>query len=647
MSRKALIILLAVLACLLTFTVYLLRLPQLPDDLNQIALSRPSRILDADGVLVRVLADREVVPLSEISPVFIQAVLALEDHSFYRHHGFSKRSFVRALLSDLRHGRFREGGSTITQQLAKNLFFSFEKRLVRKIDELLITFQIERQFSKDAILEAYVNQIPFGPVIYGVEKAAATYFAKGADELSLAEAAMLAGIPRNPPRYNPYRDLAVARERMSFVLHRMAEQGYITQEQQQAALSDTLELRQLNPMTGAADYFIDAIVGQIGEKYGRKAVRYGGLDIYTTLKADEQVAARRAVEQELAGLDEQLGLPPYKEASWEDRLSYPQAALVAVDVRSGAVRALEGGRDPRRAPFNRALAGNRQAGSAFKPFIYLAALKQGAVGPSTVMIDEPLILDSTQQPWPENFESEYYGNVTVKYALAHSINTIAAKLIDKITPAAVIETARQFGITSPLEEHLSLALGTAGVSPLEMAVAYATLPGGGVRREAHFYTRLTAWDGTTIDLRQPHSTRVYDPQTCYLVLDMLRGVIDFGTGKSVRRLGFRHPCAGKTGTTDDGRDAWFIGFTPQRSVAVWVGYDDNRPMVDRWGVEMTGARAALPIWTRFMKLITANEEARDFTIPPGIEFIEIDPRTGAGPFPGGEKITVAVKAGQF
>ena len=631
--KKIKIVLKTIVALLLIGSVAaavyaMLKLPQLPDDLNEIALGSPTKIYAEDGQMIKLLANRQIVPLSQISAPIIKAVLALEDRQFYAHHGISKVGLMRALVANLRFRRVTQGGSTITQQLAKNLFFSFERSYVRKLQEIFITLQIEQQFSKEEILEAYLNQIDFGAGIYGVELAAQTYFAKHADELTVAEAAMLAGIPRWPARYSPYKNPDIAKERQIFVLKQMLAEKYISEEEFQKAVGQPLKYNRLFTLHGRADYFVETVIEDAGAMFGKNAVMYGGLDIYTTLNRAYQMAASEAVRTGLAELDELLGLSPYEQAPWSERTGYPQAALVAIDPRTGAVKALVGGRDFRVAPFNRALAANRLVGSAFKPVTYTAAIDKDTVQPTTVMVDEPTRFRIYTQVWePQNFDQQFEGAMTVKMALAKSRNVIAAQLIDRVSPETVVNYAHEMGITSRLEPHLSLALGTAGVSPLEMASAYATIAAQGIYRKPYFIRKLASPQKTIFE-NAFKSKRVFDPQTGYIIIDMMTGVVEFGTASSIRSRGISRPCAGKTGTTNDFRDAWFVGFTPDLVVAVWVGFDDNRPMRSKWGKGITGAAGALPLWIDFMKRALADRPYEDFPIPPGIEFLRVDPYTG-------------------
>jgi len=639
------ILLLAVVAICLFILVLSISLPRVPDDLNDIALSTPTVIYSETGQIVSVLADREVIPFSQLPQHLRQAVLAMEDARFYNHHGISKRGLLRALWVDLIHLSLREGGSSITQQLAKNLFFSFDKSWSRKLKEMLIACQLEQQFSKDEILHAYCNQIPFGSNIYGVELAAQTYFGKHAQDLSLAESAMLAGIPRWPPRYNPYYSFEIAKKRQSLVLHRMRQVGFIDRDQEEQAREDSLVIGHMNPMSGRADYFVEEIKKFAEQKYGSDALNYGGLKITTTMDTRLQRAAVESVRDGLAELDKLMGFAPFDSASFTEKRQYPQAALVAIDPRNGKVKAMVGGREYRSSQYNRATANNRHAGSSFKPFLYLAALDLHKVTPTTVLVDELVTYEVAGKKWtPENFEKTYQGPMVLKYALMHSKNAISAKLIFRTSPDAVVDYARRLGITSPLEAHSSLALGAAGVSPLEMAGAFGCLANGGVLWTPISLIRVEAFDGKVLDTFQNSGKRVINHQTVYLLVDMMRGVVEAGTGKSVRQLGFKRPCAGKTGTSSDYKDSWFIGYTPELVTAVWVGFDESKSMYDRWRVGITGARGALPIWTTFMKRALSDQPVRDFVIPPGIEFREVDPVTGGGAMPAGASLEVAVRS---
>ncbi|MCI0513285.1 PBP1A family penicillin-binding protein [candidate division KSB1 bacterium] len=614
---------------LLGLIIYILRLPQLPPDISQLSLKTGTSFYSDQGELISSLTDRHTVPISQISPYFLKAIVAVEDAQFYQHHGISKRGLLRALLKDLRHLRVVEGGSSITQQLAKNLFLTFEQTFGRKFEEMFLAMQLEQQFSKAEILQAYCNQICFGPGIYGIELAAQSYLGKHASELNLAEAAFLANIPRSPVAYDPYKNMELTQKRQMIVFKRMQAAGFITEEEVHQAAAQPLRLQRLNLNWGQANYFMSYAQSLVANKFGRDVVNYGGLKIYTTLDNRLQAFANRAVEKGLAELDQAMGLREYRQASSREQADYSQAALVAIEPKTGKIKALVGGRDFRASEFNRAIQNNRLPGSSFKPIIYLTALERGDYNLATVIEDRPITFGSGKASWsPNNYENEYRGPVLFKYALMHSINVVAAKITAEVGPENVIQTARQMGITAPLQPDLSLALGTYGVSPLEMATAYCGLANDGIYFTPQIVKYVESNDGRPLEETTPKSHRVFNPQIIYLMLDMLQGVFESGTAQSARQLSFDRPAAGKTGTTNDYRDAWFIGFTPQLVTAVWVGFDDNRIMraADHRGI--TGARGALPIWVYFMKAALADQRYQDFPIPPGIIFENVDPTTG-------------------
>ncbi|NOZ60673.1 MAG: PBP1A family penicillin-binding protein [Calditrichaeota bacterium] len=636
-----------VLILLVIFLLIAFSLPRLPENLHNMALSTPTEIYADNGELILSLTNRQPVPLSQISPYFVKAILSMEDTDFFKHHGWNKKGLLRAIFLHLKTLRRQGGGSSITQQLAKNMFFTFDRSWSRKFKELLIACQIETRYSKDEILEAYCNQIDFGSNSFGVEQASQTYFAKHADELNLAEAAFLANLTRWPTRYNPYLNFDIAKERQKIVLSRMAKVGFITQEQREQALAAPIELKRLNLLYGKASYFLDHVKNQVEKLYNPEILSYGGLKIFTTIDTRLQNFAQKAVEDELVKLDKRLGFHEYELATTEEKKNYLQAALVAIDPRNGKLKAMVGGRDWSVSQFNRAISNNRQPGSAFKPFVYLAAIDIGKYNPASVVLDSAVTFTFGKQKWsPPNYDHRYRGPITLKTALTNSVNVIAAKLIADIKPETVVRYARLMGIESPLPPLLSLALGASGVSPLELCRAYCPFANGGINREPLMIKYIENPQGAILNEFNNQSRQVIDAQTIYLVLDMLSSVIENGTGKNVRRLGFNRPCAGKTGTTDNGRDAWFVGFTPQLVTAVWVGFDDFRPIKDKNGRELTGASAAIPLWVNFMKQAHAGERYRTFPIPEGIIFAYVDPSTGEivpQTFPGAQQ--VALKAG--
>ena len=630
---KKSIILYSILFLLTVFVVcfifFVFSLPQLPPKLNDISLSSPTEIYSETGELITILAERQPVKLSQISKHFSNAITAMEDAGFYHHHGVSKKGIIRAFLTNIRHLRVVEGGSSITQQLAKNLFFSFEREWGRKLKEMLIAIQMERRYTKDEIIESYCNQIYFGSNAYGIELASQTYFAKHADELTIAEAAFLANLPRWPSRYNPYQNSALAKERQRIVLKRMVSAGHITQHEMDEAFSETLNINRLNLHWGKATYFVEYIKTLVEELYSRDILYYGGLKIYTTLDAKLQHFAQEAVKKGLAELDKKLGFKQYDLATRSEKTKYLQAVLVAIDPRDGKVKAMVGGRDFSVSPYNRAIENNRQPGSAFKPFIYLTAIDQFNFNPASTILDSAVTFKFDNQTWsPPNFNHKHEGPMTLKSGLSRSVNVVAAKLINEIRPENVVSYAHKMGIISTLEPNLSLSLGTSTVSPLELASAYCVFANGSVAREPQVLKQIENSQRITLNEFVSRSTNVVDKQSVYQVVDMLKSVVEEGTARRVRWMGFFGPCAGKTGTTNDAKDAWFVGFTPQLVTVTWIGFDEPKPIRDIDNREITGGRGAIPIWVYFMKKALQNKRYLDFTIPPGIIFEYVNPKTG-------------------
>ena len=629
-----LLITLAGLGALLTtglFFVAVRELPQVPEPLGRIIETPPTEIFAATGERLMVIGGREVVPLNRISPFFIKAVIATEDHRFWEHHGIDKLRTLKALWITLfERGRI-QGASTITQQLAKNLFFSYQRTYMRKFRELLVALQIETQYSKREILEAYLNQIPFGVGAYGIEQAARSFFGKPALELNLAESALLAGLPKSPTRYNPYRYYERAKKRQQLVLERMKAVGYVTAEEVEAALQAELKLMPYDAGTPKGSYFLDLVLNDLEERYGPEVVYHGGLKVNTTLDPQQQALAVESLQNGLTKLDQLMGISTGDESDGNNSLAHPQGALVAIECNSGAVKALVGGRDYSETEFNRAVENNRLPGSGFKPFLYYAAFEKLGLTPANVFVDKRITIPvKGASDWtPKNYEGEYEGPMILKEALMKSVNVIAAQLVERVGPDAVIEAARRCGINSPLTPVYSLALGTSGVSPLEMASAFSTFATGGVRHEPYWISRVEDPLGRVLEEQIVRGQRTLDAGIDYQVVDMMRDVLTAGTGRVIRRMGFDLPAAGKTGTSDDFRDAWFTGFTPTLSVSVWVGYDRNISMRDKNGVGITGGRGAAPIWADFMIKATSGEPPREFTVPPEIRFEMVDPVSGA------------------
>lgn len=620
-------------------------LPRVPEPLSRIIETPPTEIFASTGERILIIGGREAVPLNRISPFFLQAVIATEDHRFWEHHGINKIRTLKALWVTLFEPGKIQGASTITQQLSKNLFFSFKRSYTRKFQELLVALQIESQYSKREILEAYVNQIPFGVDALGIERAARTFFDKSASELILAEAALLAGLPKSPTRYNPYLHYDRAKKRQRTVLQRMVATGYISQEQADESYGVDLKLKVKTASSHVGSYFLDAVIKLLEEQYGPEIVFHGGLKVTTTLDPRLQTLATQALQKGLKNLNKNLGLS----AVADDNTRLPQGALVAVEATSGAIRALVGGQNYFKSQYNRALQNNRLPGSGFKPFLYYAAFEKLNLNPATVFIDKPVLIPvKGASDWaPENFERRFEGPMILKKAFTNSVNTVAARLVELVGPEKVVETASRSGIKSRLIPVYSIALGTSGVSPLEMASAFTTFATGGIRHEPFWISRVEDSFGRVLAEHIVSGKRALEKNIAYQVVDMMRGVIDEGTGSVIRRMGFELPAAGKTGTTDAYRDAWFTGFTPTLSVSVWTGFDRKESLRGANGVGFTGGRAAAPIWAEFMLAATEGEPQREFAIPENVRFVNVDPASGCqSPVQTANMVRIVLRKGQ-
>jgi penicillin-binding protein 1A len=613
-------VMLALAGLLAAYHVLQQEIPRLPATLAHAAWQPPTEIYSHDGERLLTFGERTYVPLADISPFFLNAVIAAEDARFHRHRGIDPISFLRAIAANLKHRRLVQGGSTLTQQLAKNLFLSFEKKWTRKLKELILALQIEATFTKAEILEAYCNQVYFGGGHHGVEAASRAYFGKSAKHLSLLEAAVLAGVPKSPNRFNPAADKRRALKRGRFILGRMMEQGFITKTMHGQARRAPLNVR-TPPLTADPNaYFATFILRELEKRFGREILEFGGLRVFTTLDAGLQRAAHQAALKHAAFLRNHMPEP----------LAGLEAAVVSIDNRSGAVRVMLGGLDPSRSQFNRAISRNRMAGSSFKPIVYMSAFENLHYHPGTVVVDEPVALNIPGvTTWtPENFDSRFQGPVVLKKALAQSLNIVSVKLMHRLKPARVIATARKFGLQAPLSNHYSLALGTAGLSPLDLASVYSVIANLGVYREPFFISRIEDPAGHPLFKHWTENQRRFSEQRVYPLLDMMQGVIENGSGRVIRRLGFADPAGGKTGTTNDFRDAWFTGFSRHLSTSVWVGDDKNASLIGPSGKGLTGLHAAAPIWASFMKAAHAGLPARDFIPPAGIRFEYADAHSG-------------------
>jgi penicillin-binding protein 1A len=675
-----------------------------------------TQVLADDGTVVGefYFEKRYLVPIQQIPAVVRNAFIAAEDDAFYEHGGINPLSIVRAVINDLVAGGKVQGGSTITQQVVKSLLLTPQKSYERKLKEMVLAMRLEGQLSKDEILGLYLNHIYLGSGAYGVAAAAAEYFGKNVGELTLAEAALLAGLPQAPSRYSPFNHWPRAKARQRYVLERMAEVRFITSAQAAAAAREPLALASRKGSYIAAPYYVEHVRRLLEEKYGETALYALGLRVQTALNLPMQAAADAALREglnELAAREHYAGavrhlVPAEKEvflrsqrqamagrglqhgqtyeavvtgsghgvarvqlgpfhgtlrssnqrdgASTEtyhsgdvvrvrlaestgtdstyefvrDEEPTVQGGFVALDPRTGAVKALIGGYDFDNSQFNRAVQGARQPGSAFKPLIYAAALDRNFT-PASIIVDEPISFQDHNAVWtPHNYEEKYFGPTTLREALTFSRNVVTVKLATRVGIKYVVKYIRQLGIRSPLAPNLSLALGSSEVSLLDLAVAYGIFANQGQRVEPRFIIRVTDSQGNVIDENVPQKEQVISPETAYLITSMLQSVIDHGTGRRAKALG--RPAAGKTGTTNDMDDAWFLGYTPQLLAGLWMGFDEKCTL----GKGETGGRVAAPIWERFMERALEGAPILDFPVPAGISFAWINPHTGQRVAPG-------------
>ena len=776
--KRRFILLLAAVSVLLlvAFAVYCGYLMVSLPKVDRLADYKPpivSKVFGDDGSLVGefYLERRTVIEVNKIPRRLIQAFVSAEDSNFYQHKGLDYLGIVRAMFKNIIHLRKKEGASTITQQVAKSMLLTPEKKFSRKIKEAILATRMEKKLSKDEILYIYLNQIYLGAGAYGVELAAETYFGKNVEQLNLAEMAMLAGLPKAPNSYSPLKHMDKAKERQAYVLERMVKEGYITQAEADHAKSTPIiihSLKQVNNDQSA--YFLEQIRIQLEAKYGEERLYKEGLNIYTTMNAEMQRAAYDAVVNGLKAVDkrqgfrgalkylneseveaflskvedtidlaslkqgntyqgvvtavdpvkgeatvkvgERVGTLPKKNMVWAGKMTLQnsygklpekvkglslgsvievqvvapdtnklgavfaldqtpevQAAIYAMDPRSGGIKAMVGGYDFKKSQFNRATQAKRNPGSAFKPIIYGAALEKGMTAAS-IIDDSPVEYDSGMvKAWkPKNYDNIYRGNVTMRDALTNSINIVSIKILENIGVGTAIEFAKKLGITSTMEPNLTLALGASSLTPQELTDAYSVYAAGGYKFTPYFITKVTDRSGTMLEetptptlpvfanntsavsvtmtgsgdepskalqlqpssakstpvgtTQLPPPVQVVSPEVSYIITNLMESVVNSGTGQRAKAVG--RPVAGKTGTTNDMKDAWFVGFVPQLVAGVWVGFDQERSL----GAGGSGGQAAAPIWTEFMQRAVANLPVQNFTPPPNVTFATINPRTG-------------------
>ena len=569
---------------------------------------------DNDELITELHVERRIfVPLTRIPQALRDAVIATEDKRFYYHWGVDPIGIARATVQNYRRGRLVEGGSTITQQLTKVLFLTPDKSMERKIKEAVLALELERRYTKDRILEMYLNQVYFGHGAYGVEAAARTYYGKSVAELNVREAALLAGLPRAPTTYSPFEHSEAAKGRREVVLRRLVEYGALKDADAKRLARADLGLIPPERRRTTGQYFLDYVQQTLEAKYGANLVFKGGLNVYTTLSPTMQLAAEQSLRDGLKALEGRTGKGGRPG-------EHPEGAIVTIEPHTGYVRAMVGGYDFFRSEFNRAVQARRQPGSVFKPFIYIAALESGLT-PATRVEDAPVsyAVGANGQVWkPENYDRKFRGSTTLQQALEESVNVVTVKVQERVGLNRTIQVARRFGISSPLDVNLSLALGTSDMTLIELTSAYGALANQGQWLPPTTIRYVTDPQGKLLEENLPEPREAVSPETAFVITHMLRGVVERGTGQAAKALG--RPVAAKTGTTNDYSNAWFIGYTPRLATGVWVGYDRPRSL----GKDETGSRVAVPIWTGFMTKVLGDSPKEDFAMPDRVVLVPVD-----------------------
>jgi penicillin-binding protein 1A len=593
-------------------------LPQI-SSLENFRPSAITRIYSSDRVLIAELfaEKRDPVPLKIIPEYLKKAMITTEDRNFYTHSGIDVKGIIRAIIKDIWAGKFVEGASTITQQLAKTLFLNPKKTLVRKLKEAFLAFHLERRYTKDEILELYLNQVYFGSGAYGVESAARIFFNKSVKDLTLAECSLVSAMPKAPSRYSPLvnRDLAI--KRRNIVLKQMLETGIINETEYNKALNETLNLSKKNKHSIKAPYFVEYVKDFLENIIGSSRLYKGGLTIYTTLSYELQKTAEDAIAKGISDLESRMKQQGIINPD-------PQSALVCLDIQSGGILAMIGGKNFYKSPYNRATVARRQPGSAFKPIVYAHAIEKGFTQ-NMMILDAPVAFKGRKkgETWkPENFSKTYQGEITLRKALALSKNIPAVRLIEMLGPSSVVQFGYKVGIESTLSPNLSLALGTSEVTLLELTSAYTVFPNRGKSIKPYGVMEVVDHNGRIVWHAKPKKRLVMSRTGAAIMTDMLMAVVKEGTGKKANII--KRPVAGKTGTTDKCKDALFIGFSPSIATGVWVGRDKFVTL----GKRETGARAALPIWMEFMEKALADKPFQYFDIPDDVVQVYIDPVTG-------------------
>lgn len=611
-----------------------------PETILNFKAPASTRILDCKGRVIAELFQekRRPVPLETIPACLVDAVVAVEDKRFYHHWGIDLIRVAGSIFANILHPGNLQGASTITQQLARSMFLTPKRTLNRKLKEMVLALELERHYSKQEILEMYLNQVWFGGSIYGVAAASEKYFGKHVSRLDPVECATIGAMIANPSAYSPYTHPERLIRRRNFFLTKLYRLGRLTKEEWEKALQRPLNVQPPGGVTNEAPYFVEEIRRYLINRYGYDFVYKSGATIYTTLDLDIQAAANRSLLGWLDRLESDYRLKPTKQfydsiAKSDTTIGEPaylQGALVVLDVKTGEVRAMIGGRDFRASEFNRATQALRQVGSTFKPFVFTAAIDNGLTA-ADIEEDNPITLKIPGQPdyQPHNYDQKFLGPMTLRRALALSRNLVAVRLAARIGPELVARYATTMGITRKLPPYYSLALGSIELTLMEMTNGFNTIANQGVRVKPIMINRVEDQNGQVLEENHPEPQLAIRPQTAYIMTSMMQSVVNEGTATAIRQLGFTGPAAGKTGTTDDYTDAWFIGFTPTLTCGIWIGYDRKRTIFRG----ATGGVIAAPVWGELMKQI-APDTMSTFPVPPDIKTIAICEQSGklATPF---------------
>jgi len=620
------------------------------DQLENIEPPLSSKVVGRDGSLIHEFSieKRSWVSLSEIPQNLINAVIAIEDRKFYTHWGVDAKRIIGAVFVNIGRRHYAQGASTLTQQLARNVYLSSKTSMIRKIREAMTAVQVEQYYTKREILELYLNQVYLGGGVYGVEAASQSYFSKHVSGLSLNECAVLAGLIQLPERFRPDKQSNLKRSavRRSAVLKAMLSMKFIDKKQADEVMVMDVPTNPQSDVSKRAPYFIEMVRKYCEQKYGDDLLYNGGLTVYTTLDPLAQDSTDAATAAHLKNLQNKMNNYYLDKTRIHHKLKIPreffeahfdsiyaahkieceafpdsmrrrivQTALIAMDVKTGAILNLVGGRNFLESKFNRAVQSVRQPGSSFKPIVYTAAMEHGFT-PASVVLDQPITIMTPQGEWrPEDYEGKFQGPVTLRYALAHSLNLVAIQVLMQITGDTVVAYARRMGLKQHLDPVPSLAIGSCEVMPMELLNAYAIFPNKGVKVTPYFIERIVDKNGNVLEEHeQQPGVPVLSPKTSYLMCNLLQSVVQHGTGAAIPGLGFNRPSAGKTGTSNDFSDAWFVGFTPDIACVVWVGMDERRSL----GYGVTGALGAIPLYVKAMIALHKKVPVEDFEKPDSI-----------------------------